>query len=97
MTFESIFVYQVILVDPRCTKDFMNRFGIYETLEEAKFAFEYTFVDNSECDIEEAYIEKIEIGSIPDAFKRQGIKVCFLDDTNEWQWYKNHDHGESHS
>jgi hypothetical protein len=90
MTSSYEYVYQVILVDERCTKDFMTRFGIYASLEEAKFAVDYTFFDDHGCNLQEVYIEKIQVGSIPDPLKRQGIKVCYLDTHDNWQWYKDY-------
>lgn len=83
------YVYQPIILDETYTKDFMSRFGIYDSLEEAKFAVEYTFLDD-EYTIDEIYIEKILVGSMPDKGQRQGIKVCYLDSNDQWQWYKNY-------
>lgn len=92
-------VYQPIIIDATYAKDYMSRFGIYDSLEEAKFAVEYTFFDDdghngsasgTSSSLTDVYIEKILVGSIPDKRQRQGIKVCYLDSNDQWQWYKNY-------
>ena len=79
-------VYQPIIIDATYAKDYMSRFGIYDSLEEAKFAVEYTFFDD-EGDNGSASGTS---SSIPDKRQRQGIKVCYLDSNDQWQWYKNY-------
>jgi hypothetical protein len=92
--FEERHVYQVIVIDDSNSKEYMSRFGIYDTLEEAKFAAEYTFFEETNgsmiCGPSEVYIEKILVGFMPDKHQRQGIKVCYVDSNDQWQWYKNY-------
>jgi len=72
------------------------RFGIYETLDEAKFAIDYSCLNsdasNLDSRFDEAYIKAVELGSIPDLGKRQGIKVCFMNESGNWELYKPEKH-----
>ena len=85
-------VYQAIVVG--LSKEYQNRFGLYSSEEEAKFALEYNFVDEDlvslKHNVSEAYIEEIELDSMPDVGKRQGRKLCFFNDDGHWELYKPH-------
>jgi hypothetical protein len=82
-------VYQAIVVG--LCKEYQSRFGIYSTLDDAKCAIEYNFLNtDNELNVEEAYIEEIELDATPDVGKRQGRKICYIDDQGSWTLYKSY-------
>ena len=89
-----MWIFQVILAGQY--KEYANRLGIYASLEEAKFAVEYTCM-NDDCSnlmegIDEAFIEAVELNSMPDLGSRQGIKICYINEEGLWTIYRPEKH-----
>jgi hypothetical protein len=84
-----MFVFQVVLVYEEKPREFYKRFGIYSSLENAKEAAELNFLDEfGELEIDECYIEMVNLDEMPEKWKRQGKKICYINDYGCWEPYK---------
>lgn len=84
-----MYIYQVILVFDGKPREFYKRFGIYSSLEKAKEAAEINFLDqDGTLEIDECYIEMVDLDFVPEKWKRQGRKLCYINDYGCWESYK---------
>lgn len=82
-----VILYQVVIL-LETSKDFMSRFGIYTSLQGAKDAVEeFWFDDQGELISNGVYIEEVKVDTIPIPFKRQGKKICYINDYGAWLSY----------
>ena len=80
-------VYQVVIL-LESSKDFMSRVGIYTSLQAAKDAVESEWFDSDgELISNGVYIEQVELDAIPTPFKRQGKKLCYINEYGAWSTY----------